>query len=854
MESATSIGARRTPEVLLALWCGSFAIGIAASTFAPGGARGVMAMAAIAGGAGLLLLLVRGWRASGGALAWCGLGLAAGTLAAAPVRLSAPAALAIDSERPVAIVAQVIHGPEAATRGARLVLQIETVAGRPAPQRLSLGVLSGWPDFGPGDRLRFSARLRALRGLSNPGLPDSILPLRSAGIEVLAGLAGPSAIQRLASASGSGTAAASSSPLWPSPLAASRRLAFRARRAMRGAIDRVWPGVEGAFLRTAVLGDRRGVDEAVEAGFRAAGATHVLSVSGLHLAAVAVLFLVGLRWLLGWIPGLPLYIDPRAAAAALALPAVGFFTLLTGEAVATERSALMISVALAALLVNRPPSAPATLGTAGLVLLIGSPLLLFDLSLQLSFASVAGIAVLSRTLGPRGGGRKGGGGVAGHTGPGWAPARAALGWLWRFAAASASATVVTAPLCAHHFGEVAPASPLGNLLLVPLVEMVVVPCGLAGAGLAALSPAVGWLPLQVAGAAARLALAVAALFRAHAPVWLCRAPNPLETAALIAAGSLALGAAGERRHRGRRRGLLIGACCALLVAAGSLIARDVARRIDRRLRITFLDVGQGDAALIEGPAGHTMLIDGGGTFDGSFDPGERVIEPVLRARGIGRLDLIALSHPHPDHLNGLHRILERFSVGQLWTSGDDGRNPEYARLLATARRRGVALPTPAALHLGELGVTPLGPWLDGRIGAPAGLGVNDASLVVRIDYAGRGVLFPGDLEADGEGELVGRSALGDRIASDVLKVPHHGSRTSSTPELLDAVGPALAVISLGWQNRFHFPNPEVMARYRTRGVRLLRTDRDGAVTVVVAPGRPITVDCARGCDEDRGLR
>jgi len=536
--------------------------------------------------------------------------------------------------------------------------------------------------------------------------------------------------------------------------------------------------------------------------------------------------------LLGWIPRLALYVDPRAVAAAAALPAVAFFVLLTGEAVATMRAALMLGVALSAALANRPPSPAATIGAAGLLLLLGSPLWLFDVSLQLSLASVAGIALLAKAVGPRGRRRdvRGGG---------------ALIWLWRFGAATLSATAVTAPLGAHHFGEVAPASPIGNLLLVPLVELVVVPFGLAGAALSTATPAVGRLPLSIAGFAAKLALAVAGFFRAHAPVWLCRAPDLFETLALIAASVLALAGAADRR--GRRRRLLLGAAVALAAAAISLGAREIARRTRSDLRVTFIDVGQGDAALVETPGGHTLLIDGGGSFDGSFDPGERVIEPLLRARGIDRLDLVALSHPHPDHLNGLHRVLERFRVDRLWTSGDDGRNPDYARLLATARQRGVALPVPVQLVIGGVAVTPLGPWLDDRIGVPGGLTVNDASLVLRLDFATRGVLFPGDLEADGEGELVGRRALGAAIAADVLKVPHHGSKTSSTPELVAAVAPSLAVISLGWQNRFHFPDAGVFARYAERGTRVLRTDRDGAISVTIAPGGALSVACNRGC-------
>jgi competence protein ComEC len=278
-----------------------------------------------------------------------------------------------------------------------------------------------------------------------------------------------------------------------------------------------------------------------------------------------------------------------------------------------------------------------------------------------------------------------------------------------------------------------------------------------------------------------------------------------------------------------------------------MAGREIARRLSDDVRVTFLDVGQGDAAVVEGPRGFVALVDGGGAVDGGFDPGARVVEPYLRARGIGRIDLVVLSHPHPDHMNGLFRVLERFEVGALWTSGDEGDNPQYARLLGLARRRGIRQPVPAAFEHRGLELTPLGPWMGDRIGAPPGLSVNDASLTVRLHHAGRSILFAGDLEEDGEAELVGRAGLDLPVASEVLKVPHHGSRTSSTPELLDTVRPGLAVASLGRQNRFQFPRPEVVARYRARGIRLLRTDRCGAVTIGLRARGALDTTCARGC-------
>jgi competence protein ComEC len=414
-----------------------------------------------------------------------------------------------------------------------------------------------------------------------------------------------------------------------------------------------------------------------------------------------------------------------------------------------------------------------------------------------------------------------------------------------------AATAATGPLVAHAFGEIAPAAPLGNLALVPLVEMVVVPCGLAGAAASAIWDPLGRPPLAVAAWAARAALAAAGAFRAHAPVVVCRTPDALETAALTAAGLLALWGAAAR---GRARRLaLAAAALAALTGGGSLAARGWARRAARAARVTFLDVGQGDAAVVEAPGGAVMVVDGGGTFDGAFDPGERIVEPFLRARGISRIDLIALSHPHPDHLNGLFRLVERFEVGALWTSGDDGDNPEYRRLLDEARARRIPGPVPAPAQLGAAGVEPLGPFViaDGtwqeHVGPPPGLSVNDASLVLRVTFGGRALLFAGDLEADGEGELTGRRALGQPVAADVLKVPHHGSRTSSTAELVEAVAPDVAVMSLGWQNRFRFPAAEVVARYQAAGARVLRTDRDGAITFTIAPDGAMRVRCERGC-------
>jgi competence protein ComEC len=261
------------------------------------------------------------------------------------------------------------------------------------------------------------------------------------------------------------------------------------------------------------------------------------------------------------------------------------------------------------------------------------------------------------------------------------------------------------------------------------------------------------------------------------------------------------------------------------VAAGVLVgwlgAANLLRGASTDLVATFLDVGQGDAAVLELPHGHAMLVDGGGSFDPAFDPGELIIEPFLRRRHISRLDVVVMSHPHPDHMNGLPRILERFDVGELWEPGEESEAPAYRAILATAARRGIAHGPPGARDLGGARIEVLGP----KGGATMARSTNDNSLVLRVSWAGRALLLPGDVERDAEAELL---SWGAGLRADVLKAPHHGSRTSSTPDFLAAVAPQFAVFPAGAGNRFGFPHPEVLARYPCP-TRI--TGRDGAVTV-----------------------
>jgi competence protein ComEC len=801
--------------MVLSFWAAFYALGVIATLLWSG--HGVIESLA---GLGIAAwLAIRGSRA----LAFAGIALSLGVcLGSRAVDQSQTALSQIPADLPVRVLGQVLNGPEQSQTGqlrkSHFRLAVHAIDGRSMDLVASVTVFQGHPDVLPGDEVAMTARLFLPRGLANPGLPDPRLMAKAQGTDLLASVRNASDIQAF--------------PGQQNLLAWPRRFAFRLRTAMARIIDQQLDGAPAAFVRTMVLGERSEVSSETEEGFRAAGATHVLSVSGLHLAVVAALVFWVLRRLMLLVPTWSLYLNPNACAAALSLPVIGLYTLLTGEAVATVRSALMAAVAMGALLSNRPFSLAASIAFSGLFLLVSSPLLLLDVSFQLSFASVIALGLFAQRFSPA---------PSKNTGR----MRRGLVWVLRCLAASFVAGLGTMPLVAHHFGEVTPASPLGNLVLVPLVELAVLPCGLLGALLGLAHPWLGWLPLWAAGLAARVSLVGAEVFRSWAPIILVRYPNYFETAAFVGgAGCLLYGLSRGTRYHAR---WLLAALATCLLATGSLVMRDLRRRTSDELRVTFIDVGQGDSALIEGPGGFVMLVDGGGRYDDSYDTGARVVEPVLRARGIGRVDLVVLSHPHPDHLNGLLRVLARFCVGAMWTSGDDGHNPKYRELLTLARQQHIPTPEPAAFESKGMVVQPLGPWLGDHIGPPPGLDVNNASLVVRVVYAGRAVLLTGDVGVDGEAELVARGQSGLRLASDVIKVPHHGSRNSSGEALLAATNPNLAVVSVGKHNTFHLPNPATLARYAERAVPVHRTDVEGAVTLTIDATGNLKLRCQRGC-------
>lgn len=699
---------------------------------------------------------------------------------------------------PVAIQGTIVASDRVET-GVRLVVRatrVRSAAGRGRAEG-DVGVSIAHPTrpWDPGTRVQIVGRLRVPRGFGNPGGYDVRRALARHGILVTVFLWDDRSVEALAP------------PARGVRFATLRALA-RARRVLGAAIDAAAAEPARGFLHAVLLGEDGALADEPRRALARTGLSHVTSVSGFHLAAVAAAAVVGLRWLLLRSERTALGCHVAKAAALAAVPAIVAYAALAGGSIPASRSLLMYAVLLAALLGNRRTDGLRSLAAAALVLALVVPDVAGDISFELSFASVAALIVAAGLHGA-------------PASRGWRRAAAVVAASLRV---SVAATAATAPLTAWHFQQVSLMAPLANLVALPLLGPATLLPGLAALPLVPVAPVLAHALLRAASTAASAGLGLAAALAA-VPGAALETPMPNAFEVGLAYAILLTPVWWRCLPPVPRRGVT--AVLALLAAADAGYWT-WERLGDPRLRITFLSVGQGDAAVVELPRGGVVVIDGGG-LPGGFDVGERVLAPFLHARKVVRLQALALSHPQLDHYGGLAYLAEHFAPREFWSNGATAPAGGFVRLERALDAAGTRRST---LRRGMTALARDGARIDVLHPAvPSSDDLNDGSLVLRVSYGAARVLFTGDLERSGELALL-RGQDDGAARSVALKVPHHGSATSSSPALLSAVAPRLALISAGADNRFGFPAPAVVARLRAAGADVWRTDEDGAVELV----------------------
>ncbi|HSQ82324.1 MAG TPA: DNA internalization-related competence protein ComEC/Rec2 [Casimicrobiaceae bacterium] len=579
-----------------------------------------------------------------------------------------------------------------------------------------------------------------------------------------------------------------------------------ARERIRERIDAALAGAPyRGVLAALAIGDQRAIPEAQWSVFNRTGITHLVSISGLHVTVFATLAAACVLGLARRSTTLTSHLPARKVATLFGVCVAGGYVLLAGAEVPAVRTLLMLLVASAGLWVGRP-------GTAALVwlwslcaVLAWDPWAGLSPGFWLSFGAV---------------------GLLLYVCSGRLRARPARSWRARATAMAREAahaqwvvTVGLVPGTLALFQQVSIASAVANAVAIPAVTLMIVPLALTGIVLPF------DLPWQVAHVIlSALMHWLEALAASPLAAWASHAPRAW-TVAIAIAGMLWLFA--PRGVPGRPLGTLCALPMLLLSPPGVP---------DGGARIVVLDVGQGLAVLVS-TAGHSLLYDAGPRFTDSVDAGGRIIAPFLRAAGVARLDTLVVSHADTDHSGGARSVLKAVSVGSLMSSLPAGHPVLTAVTGPEAAIPTAAIPCAAGDRWEWDGVAfeILHPAASAY--SQAARKSNDLSCVLRVASRAGSVLLTGDIEAMSEGELLARDA--SALRAEVLVVPHHGSRTSSTPTFVAAVSPRIAIIAAGYRNRFGHPRGEILAHYVRAGAECARTDVEGAISVLLAPGKPI---------------
>ncbi len=656
--------------------------------------------------------------------------------------------------------------------------------------------------FRTGDRVRFAARLKEPANFGNPGEYDFSGRLNMRGVFTTGFLKDRKFLVKINDGG--------DSPLRGTGLT---RFTEDIRERVGAFIEKNSENAE--VLKAFVIAQQGGVERDLSDAFKKTGTAHILSISGMHVGVVALFFYSAILFVLRRSERLLLMLNARKAAAILSLPFVVVYGLLAGFPAPAQRAVVMAAVFVAAYAFDRGRDFYNTLALAALLILVIAPYSVWDIGFQLTFAAAFSIVYFLPRVNKLFEMEKEQDKKKDDIIKRFAQRRLLPAVTVTFAA-----WLGTAPIMAYHFNMVSATGAFANAVVIPLTG-VIIPLVLLASAISFVWEGAAIVMLSGADICLEAVKWIVVMF-AKIPLswfWVSK-PTIFETGLLYAA---ILAATNLNKHRA----WAYAALASLLILASSWGYWTYTAKTSDELKVSFISIGQGDSALVEMPGGKTMLVDGGGFYGADFDTGERIVAPFLRYKKISRIDYMVLSHAQRDHMAGLVFVAENFDIGEFWWNGVGS----LGRLGAVLSRKNCPVKVLQAGDGFQLGPVKAAVFNPSPAPAPApGLDANNNSLALRLGYMDKGVLFAGDIAVDAEEKLAGKE-----IRTDVLKVPHHGSRYSSSPEFIEKARPSIAVISAGRGNVFGFPHAETLDRFARRKVRVYRTDRQGAITVTIGP-------------------